>query len=86
MAEKKATKKATPKKVDNVASKTLEKVDYLKMSETELLKAITVLRQDIVTLKKGTVMGDVQNVRAHGAHRKELARALTALNTPREEK
>lgn len=85
MADKKATKKATAKKAENVASKTLKKVDYATLSESELIKAVAELRQDVVTLKRGTVMGDVQNVRAYGARRKELARALTALNTARED-
>jgi ribosomal protein L29 len=85
MADKKASKKA-PAKAEKVAAKTPKKVDYLQMSEAELEKAIAALREDVVTLKRGTVMGEVQNVRAYNARRKELARALTARNTAREVK
>lgn len=86
MADKKATKKATPAKAEKVAKKTLKSTDYMKMNEAELLKAVAELRLDIVTLKRGTISGEVQNVHAYGARRKELARALTALNTAREVK
>lgn len=86
MADKKANKKVAPAKAEKVANKTLAPVDYIKMSEAELIKAIAELRHDIVTLKRGTISGEVQNVHAYGARRKELARALTALNTAREVK
>ncbi len=85
MADKKASKKAaTTVKAEKVAIKSYTPADYVKMTEAELYKAITELRHDIVTLKRGTISGEVQNVHAYGARRKELARALTALNTARE--
>ncbi len=86
MADKKSTKKAAPTKAEKIANKTLSSADYVKMNEADLLKAIVTLRQDVVTLKRGTISGEVQNVHAYGARRKELARALTALNTAREVK
>ena len=86
MADKKTAKKAPVAKAEKTAKEAPKKVDYLKMSEAELIKAIATLREDVVTLKRGTVMGEVQNVRAYSDRRKELARALTALNTAREVK
>lgn len=86
MADKKSTKKSATAKAEKIANKTLSPADYAKMSETDLLKAVVELRQDVVTLKRGTISGEVQNVHAYGARRKELARALTALNTAREVK
>jgi ribosomal protein L29 len=85
MAAKKADEaKKTVKKVEK---KTAESVDYSVMSTKDLQKAIVQLREDLIVLKRGTVMGDVQNVRAYGKMRKELARALTILNVKfREEK
>jgi len=86
MADKKATKKVQSKAAKKDTKDTLKKVDFKKMSEAELSKAIEALREDLVTLKRGTVMGEVQNVHAYGDRRKELARALTARNTAREVK
>jgi ribosomal protein L29 len=75
MAEKKTTtKKAAPKKQD-----------YNGMKKAELEKAIVELRTDIAVIKKSTLVGDAQNVRAHANKRKELARALTALNGLKDE-
>ena len=86
MADKKATKKTASKTAEKVAATTPKKVDYMKMSEADLVKAVATLREDVVTLKRGTISGEVQNVRAYSARRKELARALTTLNTAREVK
>lgn len=86
MADKKTAKKTAVAKAEKTVKEAPKKVDYLKMSEADLIKAIATLREDVVTLKRGTVMGEVQNVRAYNARRKELARALTALNTAREVK
>jgi len=86
MADKKASKKSVAPKAEKIAKEAPKQVDYMKMSEADLLQAIASLREDVVTLKRGTIMGEVQNVRAYSARRKELARALTALNTAREVK
>lgn len=86
MADKKLAKKAAPKSVSKLAKDAPKKADYKKMTESELVQVVTSLRQDVIVLRRGTVMGEVQNVHAYTARRKELARALTALNTPREVK
>lgn len=51
------------------------------LSKVELAKKATELRDEITILKRGTIIGDVQNVRAYSAKRKDLARVLTALNS-----
>jgi ribosomal protein L29 len=55
-------------------------VDFKALSQAELVTKISELREEAVALKRGTQIGDVQNVRAYGAKRRELARALTAQN------
>jgi ribosomal protein L29 len=89
MADKKAkaaAEKAT-KAVKAVEKKAPKTTDYKVMTVKDLEKAVVALREDVIVLKRGTAMGDVQNVRAYGTRRKELARALTVLNVKyREEK
>lgn len=77
----KDSKKATVK-----VAQTPKKVDYASLDEKQLINSIDALRSDLVTLKRSTKMGDVQNVRAYNARRKELARALTVRNQVREVK
>ena len=48
------------------------------LSVDELSKKAVELRNEIVTLTRGTRMREVQNVRALGAKKRELARVLTA--------
>jgi ribosomal protein L29 len=79
MAKKKTTTKTEA--VANKVAKAPKKVDYKSMNQDDLNKAIKGLREDTLTLKKGTVTREVQNVRAYSYRRKELARALTALNS-----
>lgn len=76
MADKKA--KVATKKVDKVVANAPKNIDYKIMTVAEIDKAIATLRDDVLTLKRGTIVGDVQNVRAYNGRRKELARALTA--------
>lgn len=78
-----AAKKAEPAKVTVKAPAKNGTVSYADMSLDELYKAIEELRNDVAMLKRGTIVGDVQNVRAYNARRKELARALTARNAVR---
>lgn len=59
-------------------SKASKKVNYSTMSASDLDTTINTLRTEAHELKRGTIAGDVQNVRAYGQKRKELARALTA--------
>ncbi len=77
----KDSKKATAK-----VAETTTKVDFKSLDEKELLKTIEEIRADLVVIKRATKMGDVQNVRAYNARRKELARALTVRNQVREVK
>lgn len=57
-----------------------KEVDIKSISKDDLVKKIAELRSEAVVLKRGTHEGSVQNVRAYSAKRRELARALTALN------
>ncbi|HXR50371.1 MAG TPA: 50S ribosomal protein L29 [Verrucomicrobiae bacterium] len=50
-----------------------------KMSTTDLTKESTKLREEITELRRRVHMGEVQNVRAIRAKRKDLARMLTIL-------
>jgi ribosomal protein L29 len=69
-----ATKKSVAKKADT-------KPTALKdLTVKELLVSIDALRKEAVDLKRGTKTGEVQNVRAYSTKRKDVARALTALN------
>ena len=71
----KDSKKASAKVATNPT-----KVDYSALNEKELSNKIDELRKDIAELKRGNIVGEVQNVRVYGGRRKELARALTARN------
>lgn len=51
-----------------------------KMTKADLDKRSAELRTEIIDLKKGIKIGDVQNTQATKARRKELARVLTLLN------
>lgn len=55
-------------------------VNLTDMTYVELSKKVLDIKEEIVILKRGTLMGDVQNVRAYKFKRRELARVLTALN------
>lgn len=50
-----------------------------KLSTDELAKESSKLRDEIVELKRGSVMGETQNVRLVRHKRKDLARILTVL-------
>ena len=54
-------------------------VEIRKLSTTELTKQSTSLREEIAELKRRLHAGEVQNVRAIRAKRKDLARVLTVL-------
>jgi ribosomal protein L29 len=76
MADKKATVKATPaKKAKKVAFS-----DLTAMKREDLVSKISELREEITTLRRGMHNGEVQNVRAAGVKKRELARVLTALS------
>lgn len=51
-----------------------------KMNKSDLEKRSAELRTEIIDLKKGVKIGDVQNTQATKARKKELARVLTLLN------
>jgi ribosomal protein L29 len=54
--------------------------DIRKYSTAELTAESTKLREEIATLKRGSRMGEVQNVRVIRNKRKDLARMLTVLS------
>ncbi len=56
-------------------------VDIKTLSREDLTKKVAALRLEVVELTRGTKTGDVQNVHAYSNKRRELARALTALNS-----
>lgn len=63
------------------ASKTPAKTTDIKtLSSAELAVKAAELREETIVLKRGTRVGDVQNVRAYIVKRRELARVLTAQN------
>lgn len=51
-----------------------------KLSTTDLTKQITVLREEIASLRRQVVMGETQNSRAIRNKRRDLARMLTVLS------
>jgi ribosomal protein L29 len=74
---------ATAKKP--VAAKTPAKpVDIKSLSGADLVKKVAELRVEAAALKRGMREGNVQNVRAYTAKRRDIARALTALNAKAE--
>ena len=74
------------KKTTTPAEKPSIKQDYKAMKPADILKKVTDLKEESATLKRNMRIGDVQNVKAYIFKRRELARALTALNQVREEK
>ena len=54
-------------------------VDIRKLSTEQLTQESTKLREEIIELKRRLHLGEVQNVRAIRAKRKDLARMLTVL-------
>lgn len=54
--------------------------DIRKLTTTDLTKESTKLREEIASLRRGMVMGEVQNSRAIRNKRKDLARMLTVLS------
>jgi ribosomal protein L29 len=74
MADKKTAAKATPKKATKAAFS-----DLTALKSDELVKKVSELREEIVTLQRGMHNGEVQNVRAAAAKKRDLARVLTAL-------
>ena len=54
-------------------------VEIRKLSTTQLTTESTKLREEIVEMKRRLLMGELQNVRALRAKRKDLARMLTVL-------
>lgn len=54
--------------------------DIRKLSTDELTKESNKLRDEIVELKRSTVMGETQNVRLVRNKRRDLARVLTVLS------
>lgn len=57
-----------------------------KIKPEDLHKTADQLRTDIIALKKGVRMGDVQNYKQFKVKRKELARVLTRAAQERKEK
>lgn len=54
--------------------------DIRKLSTPELATESTKLREEIAQLKRGLSLGEVTNVRAIRAKRKDLARMLTVMS------
>ena len=80
------TTKASKVAAKPSVTKKAKKVDYKALKDADLYKKIELLRIEVLELKRGTVIGEVQNVRAFKQKRRELARALTARNQVREVK
>lgn len=78
--------KETKAKPAAKTAKKSAKVNYAELPEKDLYKKIDELKSEALDLKRGTKVGDVQNVRAYKYKRRELARALTARNTAKEVK
>jgi large subunit ribosomal protein L29 len=55
-------------------------VDMRKLSTAELANQSNTLREEIAELKRRAAQGEVPNVRAVRAKRKDLARTLTVLS------
>lgn len=55
-------------------------VEIRKLSTTQLTTESTKLREEITEMKRSLHMGELQNVRAIRAKRKDLARILTVLS------
>lgn len=58
----------------------MKTADFRKMPTKELASKSTELREEIVSLKRGVSLGEIENVRIVRAKRKDLARALTVLS------
>ena len=74
-AKKTEAKKATPAKKE----RKLAFSDLTALKRDDLVSKISELRDEITTLSRGMRNGEVQNVRAAGVKKRELARVLTAL-------
>lgn len=72
MADTKKTSKASKKMVTPKDLKTLTK--------EELVIQAKEVREEAVILKRNSLLGDVQNIRAYKYKRRELARILTLIN------
>ena len=57
-----------------------------KVKSEDLQKTADDLRADLVSLKKGIRMGDVQNYKQFAIKRRELARVMTRMSSERKEK
>ena len=57
-----------------------------KIKSDDLVKTTSDLTTEIITLKKGVRMGDVQNYKQLRAKRKDLARVMTRINAERKAK
>lgn len=55
---------------------------FAKMNHADLAKKASELRSEIVDMKKGVKLGDVQNTQIAKKNRKDLARVLTLLARP----
>ena len=58
----------------------MKTLEIRKMETTDIAKAVTGLREEIAELRRKIHMGEVQNVRAIRAKRKDLARMLTVMS------
>ncbi len=76
MADKKTATKAAPVK----KAKKLAFSELTAMKRDDLVSKVSELREEITTLRRGMHNGEVQNVRAAGVKKRELARVLTALS------
>lgn len=57
----------------------MKTADIRKLPTKELALKSNELREEIVNLKRGISLGEIQNVRVVRARRKDLARVLTVL-------
>lgn len=70
--------KEKAKKNQPIEAAKLKFADLKALSKEDIVKKINELRSEASELKRNTVVGDVQNVRAYIKKRRDIARALTA--------
>ncbi|HUD03443.1 MAG TPA: 50S ribosomal protein L29 [Patescibacteria group bacterium] len=68
---------ATPKKSTFKAN--LKTKDIITLDSKDLTKKLHELKVEADTLKRNTIVGDVQNIHAYLVKRREVARVLTAI-------
>jgi ribosomal protein L29 len=58
----------------------MKAAEIRKMNTTDIMQAVTTVREEIAELRRRIHMGETQNVRVLRAKRKDLARMLTVMS------